>query len=59
MGPVICRCYPDLTRFEGPSVCKFRGMTLRGHGLKEMMERHVALGEKPSAADFNALLPTR
>ena len=49
MGPVICRYYPDLTRFEGPFVCKFRGMTLRGHGLKDMMERHIALGVKPSA----------
>ena len=48
-GPVICRYHPDLTRFEGSFVCKFRGMTLRGHGLKDMMERHIALGVKPSA----------
>ena len=48
-GPLICRYYPDLTRLDGPFVCKFRGMTLRGHGLREMMERHIALGVKPTA----------
>ena len=49
-GPLICRYYPDLTRLDGPFVCEFRGMTLRGHGLREMMERHIALGVKPMAA---------
>ena len=49
MGPVICRYYPDLTRFEGEFVCKFRGMTLRGFGLKDIVERHIACGVKPSA----------
>lgn len=49
MGPIVCRYYPDLTRFEGPFVCDFRGMKLRGHGLRDMMERHIALGAKPRA----------
>ena len=49
MGPVVCRYYPDLTRLEGPFACEFRGMRLRGHGLKDMMERHIALGAKPRA----------
>jgi len=49
-GPIICRYYPDLARLEGPFVCRFNGMTLRGHGLREMMERHIELGAKPSAA---------
>lgn len=48
-GPIICRYTPDLTRLEGPFVFPFRGMTLRGHGLREMVDRHIALGAKPSA----------
>ena len=53
-GPVICRYYPDLTRLDGPFVASFRGMTLRGHGLREMMERHIAIGAKPSAVIIEA-----
>ena len=48
-GPVICRYYPDLTRFEGTFAREFRGMMLRGYGLKDIVERHLAIGVKPSA----------
>lgn len=48
-GPLICRYHPDLTRLEGPFLCNFRGKDLRGHGVKEIVERHIAIGAKPAA----------
>lgn len=48
-GPAICRYTPDLTRLDGPFASDFRGLTLRGEGLRDIMERHIAIGAKPTA----------
>lgn len=49
-GPIICRYTPDFTILEGVATSTVQGgKQVAGYGVKDMMERLIAMGAKPEA----------
>ena len=48
-GPVICRLAPDFCIWDGPGFSKRCGHQLIGTGIREILERHLSIGAKPTA----------
>ena len=48
-GPLICRYNPDFRIFEGRMAGEVGGKMLIGHGVKDIVERHIAMGNVPKA----------
>lgn len=48
-GPLICRYNPDFKVFEGRVAGEVHGKMLIGYGVKDIVEKHLSMGSKPTA----------